>query len=378
MPWLVVAIALFVLAPELDRDVYGLESELIASMESGNRETFHESLARAVELHPAEPSFALLAGSEASRFGEPGALAWLNRAMVMAPGWDAPHTETARYLFARGRIRQALLELREAEARRYGAGGFACQILQQREAAAADLIAVAPRNEAGDRWLDSVATCLPLESAAATALDRALTDRGVLGASLRRARRQLRSEEPAAALRTLQAVEAQTPRVTLLRAQSLLEAGEAEEAVALLSEAGRWPDHAEAGLRTRARAEAAAGDLSAMRSTLEAVRGRAAGRPLPLASARIFEGRLEAAAGNRGRAMRAYERAQRLDPRAGALPLIASLAEQMGDPGRALRAYAEICRRDGSASPACTASERLRAEGSNEPLGSLEQLPGAP
>lgn len=368
-------------------DVYSLQGRLVTAMEAADRDRFRSVLEDAVGQHPAEPTFPLLAGAEAVRHRDPTALAWLNRAMSIAPGWDAPHLEAARYLAARGRARQALLELREAQQRRRSGATLTCRILKNRPEASAELLAVAGMDAPdggwtdadGNEWLNEVASCLPLDSPAALGLDEVLAERGVADARLRTARRELVADAPEAALRTLgQSGLGTGPQVRLLRSQALLAADRPEEAARLLSNAGDWPDNGRAGLRLRARAQARSGDLEGMRSTTQQLRGRAAGRARRLAEAWVFEGSLEAEVGNHGRAIRAYERAQRLDPEAGALIRLARLAERMGDAGRAYRAYAELCRHDGMVGPHCEARDRVRGAAGNEPPPGLGQLPEAP
>ena len=79
-----------------------------------------------------------------------------------------------------------------------------------------------------------------------------------------------------------------------MRAEAHVAAGEPERAVEALDGVDRWTSLRDEGLRWRARASAAAGDLDAMRETLVLVRARAAGRPRPLARAWILAAELEA------------------------------------------------------------------------------------
>ena len=342
-------------------NVDNLRGELEAHMEEGDHRRFAALLEKAVRLHPAEPAFALLAGAEAVGRDDPRALPWLNRAMIVAPGWDAPHEQTARWLAGRGRLLQAFLELREAEEMRPGGGGtLPCSILRERPEVVDRLVRAARDDVVGIAWLERVAHCLPLDSAAAVALDEVLSDHGALGARVRIARRQLGVGDPRAALRTLAPVANEhEDDVVLLRARAYLANDEPERAARVLEAAMTWT-HSEGILRVQAEAQVAAGDADGMRETMEAVRGRAAGRTGPLAAAWIFQGRLEQGLGNDGRAMQAYERAHRLEPESGALAQTAALSERLGDLGRAYRSYAELCRLAGPSSPHCAARDRVR------------------
>ncbi|MCC6874132.1 MAG: hypothetical protein IT378_07470, partial [Sandaracinaceae bacterium] len=199
-----------------------LQRRLEAAVQSA---TFDEALvAEAVRLHPAEPTFPLLAGAAAVRRNEPRALGWLNRAMVLAPGWSAPHVEAAHFLARRGRRLQALLELREAEEIRRGTGtDLACWMLQN-GARAEDLERAARADATGLAWLDAVAGCLPFDSQAAVALDAHLTEHGVQGAALRDARRALAAGDAERALAALAGLPDDTT-VLLARARAHLRAG---------------------------------------------------------------------------------------------------------------------------------------------------------
>jgi hypothetical protein len=338
-----------------------MRTELEARMEEGDHERFAALLESAVRLHPAEPAFALLAGAEAVRRDDPRALPWLNRAMVVAPGWDAPHEQTARWLAGRGRLLQSFLELREAEEMRRGGGGtLACSILRERPGEVEHLVRAARDDEVGVEWMNRVAQCLPDDSPAVVALDAVLSDHDVLGARVRTARRELGAGDAEAALRTLEPVANEhQDDVVLLRARAFLANEEPDRAAQALQAALAWT-HSDGVLRARAEAQVAAGEAEGMRETMEAVRGRAAGRASQLAAAWIFQGRLEQRLGNDGRAMQAYERAHRLDPESGALAQTAALAERLGDLGRAHRAYAELCRLAGPTSPHCAARDRVR------------------
>lgn len=358
------AVALVVtLGWRLDAEsVLGLQRTSTEAMTAGSREAFRSVLVEAIRLHPSEPVFPLLGGAEAVRNQDPRAVAWLNRAMLLAPGWSSPHLETARFLVTRRRIDQALLELREVEARQPGAGNqLTCTILTQRPEQAEALVRIAGEGTDGTQWLDRTAACLPLEHPASGVIDGVLVARGVLQARLRRANQALRAHDPASALRLLEPVqEDPSTDVQLLRAQACLARQEPHRAIEVLEQAERFTEHLDRLLRLRAEAETRAGDEEAMRATMQRLRGHAGGSSARLAAVWVREGNHERALGNSGRALAAYERAHRLDPYSSGLEAVARLAEQTGDLGRALRANQELCQRAGPDAPACRADARIR------------------
>lgn len=341
--------------------VFALQGELTASMRARDREAFRETLVRATRLHPAEPAFPLLGGAEATRHDDPRAPAWLNRAMVRAPGWSSPHVETARYLARRGRFTQAFLEIRAAEERRLGsASGLACTIVQRRPETTAELLRIAGDDEL--ELLERVARCLPLQHPGCAAIDARLAALGKASARVREARRALQRRDPRGALRTLEQLrDADDADVQVTRARALLALGEHSRALRVLDRAERVAARIEGVLQLRAETQASMGDADGMRQSMEALRARAPGEPRPLARAWLAEGRLEESLGNHGLAVRAFHAADRLDPTVGGLAAAASLLERGGDLAGAYRAHEELCMRSGASGPSCATRDRLRA-----------------
>ena len=348
----------------LDRDgVMALQDRLteLGGDPDHDRDAFRETLLDAVRLHPAEPVFPLLAGAEAVRSDDERAILWLNRAMVLAPGWASPHVESARFLGQRGRVVQAFLELREAEERHPGSGArLACTILRQRPGAVGELIRVLERGEGGLERLDRIARCLPFDQEATVAIDARLIEEDGVGARVRQARRLLAGDDAGGALAVLEPVRDEPElEVQLARASALLALGEHERVLSVLERAEGLTERPDAVLAMRARTQAAAGDAEGMRETMERVRSRAGGRARPLAAAWITQGQLEQRLGNDGAALAAYMRAHGLDPDSAGLPHAAGLAERTGDLGRALRAYGQLCREAGADSPHCVSRARV-------------------
>lgn len=346
------------LASRVDQlGVRGMQRRLETQLRTRDPE-FAASLLTAVRTHPSEPAFPLLGGSEAAQRGDPAAVRWLNRAMVLAPSWGAPHEEAARYLFLRGHPQQGLLEVREAGVRdRTAAARFACPPLSARPELAGAAIRSLGADPTGDQMLDRLGRCLPRDAPAAIEIDTYLTERGVLGATLRMADRALHASEPARALALLAPIQSREPRLVALRARAHLAAGEPTRALEALAGAEETAQL----LELRARAQAAAGDEAAMLETLERMRARVAGSAEEIAQVWALEGRLQEGLDHQFAALRAYGRAERLDPgRDTGLQGSARVAERVGDLARAYRAHAELCQRRGSASRACREQARLR------------------
>ncbi|MGE0792228.1 MAG: O-antigen ligase family protein [Sandaracinaceae bacterium] len=337
-----------------------LRERMETAMLAEDRAEFARVLEVATALHPSEPAFALLAGAEAARHDEPAGLRWLNRAMVTAPGWDAPHREAAAYLIRRGRITQGLLELRQAEERRSASPELLCRLLVARPEAAAELVRVARSDAVGLRWLDAVAACLPVGEAATEQIDDALTRHHVRSAVFRGARRELAEGHAERVLTMLDVAQLrEQPEARVLLARAYVALDRHDEAIACLEDAGSMGQYADLGLRVRAEASARAGRAEAMRATMEERRLLAAGDAPALGRVWVDEAELEEQLGNDGRAIAAYERAHRLAQLPEALAGIARVAERIGQLGRAMRAYGELCSADPGGS-ACASHTRVR------------------
>ena len=183
---------------------HDLRTRLESALDESEPDVFRETLLVAVALHPAEATFPLLAGVEAARRRDPGALAWLNRAMTLAPGWASPHVTTARVLWGRGAQDQALVEAAEAEKRQAGsAAELLCEILGQRPEVGVALRACAPSREHCGELLGRLARCSGLPEVLVAELDDAIleVDANHLDANIRQAGRESERDPTAAVAR---------------------------------------------------------------------------------------------------------------------------------------------------------------------------------
>jgi len=363
------ACGLLLLGPRVARvDLHGVEEALRASIEAGDHSTFEDRLEEAMRAHPSEPALPMLAAVEASRRSDPSILRWINRAMQLAPGWAAPHALTAYWLAQRGRIDQALLEVREAESRAPGSTGALVCLLRRADPRPAAPWRAAPEGPGRSTFLDRAAACPDLDAARAEAIDRALLDEAAppLQAVLRQARRELDAGRPAEARALLDAQRTHHPRsirVTLLRVRAMTALGDVEGALRALREAQTWSPDRSSLLEEEARIHAAAGDEEGMHDALARLRGASGGRGPALAEAYVLEGDLERGREHPERALRAYEAAHRHDPDA-LLPLrkVASVAESLGLYVRAESAARRLCDLEGRGSRGCVEAARLRSK----------------
>lgn len=303
-------------------------------------------VAEAVRLHPLDPRVPLFVGHALRTEDPAGALRWLNRSMELAPSWAAPHVSAAWVLWSRGARDQALIELREAEARRRGAAGqLLCPITRAMDAervwrhlegASAELRAsLAPR----------IAACLRDEQR--VKLDALVVDEfGPRSESaIRLAQAHSRAGRTAEAIQLLERVLEDDPASTsakLALARVLRSsAGPAAALEVLPPGPASWAEHV-----LRAELAAELGDEDRLERELGRLRALAAGNSTKLADAWSIAGRIEESRGNLGAATQAFERAARLDPDSlSHLRSVARIAERTGQALRAQTARRELCRR---------------------------------
>ncbi|MFW6023799.1 MAG: O-antigen ligase family protein [Myxococcota bacterium] len=343
-----------------------LHDDLVQNLERGDRAGFEEHLARALRLHPSDPIVAVLAATEAVRHGDRRAPAWLNRAMSLAPSWPAPHLLAAKWLWARGARDQAMVELRAAAELAPGlTRRFICDTLGRAEDASALIERAAPRESAlRAAFLEVASTCLTPTSQVARRVDRLLLEaqpRSV-SAAIRVARRQAQAGDAAGALSALQTLAQEHPHdrsAWLALAGTALEAGELGLARQALGRAERLEGDPKPVLRLTAQTQAREGDLDAARTTLQRLRGLSGSSTREMANALDFEGDLWRRTDHIAQALRAYDKAHRIDPSARRLEKVARTAEALGDRVRALRAYLELCQTYPDVARYCDRRQRL-------------------
>ncbi|MEM1414427.1 MAG: O-antigen ligase family protein [Myxococcota bacterium] len=321
-------------------------------------------------LHPRDPEIAMEIAFALESVGDPNVLRWLNRSMSLAPGWPAPHLLAASWLARRGAFSQALLELREAEARGTGASRtLLCRFAE--ELSVTELVRAIPPDVMLRRGVvERLAGCVDarrLEELDAWLLAR---DPDALKALLRRARRTV-DTAPELAEADVERVLALAPEREDARVLAAELVARREGAAAALEQLPARASTTEA-VAARARFAAQAGDEAELQRQLRRLRTLAAGSARDLARAWATEGRIEEERENLGAAVRAYERAHRLDGRSNEVLLhIARLAEDLGQLRRALSAHADLCRRGREQS--CGWAERRR--GRLERRARSKQLP---
>lgn len=353
-------------------DVFTLEIESRAALERGDHETARALARRGLSLHPSEPIFALVGAEVSVREREGSAGRWINRAQGLAPLWSAPHLLAARWLYDLGERDQALVEIRQAEALKPGSARTTiCSLLRSSEDPAIALRA-APEGSAGAAFLDRAALCLPLQSAAAIAIDTAARelDPNLLGPAIRQARRLMASDHPLEAIELLRRMPKLDLNGRLVLAEAQLRVKDAEGASQTIEALLISRDPPSAALRTAASIYMTTGDESRLQLVASRLRGQTRGRAKPLAEVELFLGKLYESHQRYARALRAYDDANQAHESREALVAIARVAEAMGNRERALLTYRRLCRADGQEGAACKAAEELEKPGKPWPEGS--------
>jgi len=325
------------------------------------------ALERAVELHPLEPAFPLFLGAQATRAGDPMALAWLTRAMRLAPRWASPHVQAAWYLAREERWSQALLELREAAERDPESTAELLCYLLGRYPLAAWAERAAPRG-GPERVavLERAARCLRTHPEEAAAVDHLLLSCGPeqIEPLVRTAMRLMERGETQAALEALEpGLSRPTPplRVRIAQARILIRQGRPEAAQEALADLRPRDVTERRDLYSwQARAAAAAGSASEMRAAVDRLRGEARGTPQMVEAAWVLRHHLELQLDNSLQAYAALEAAYRVRHATGLLMRAARIAESQGDLGRAALYYEELCRDDSTNQEACAKGRENR------------------
>ncbi len=343
-----------------------LQDRLVHLSRSHSSE-FASLLKEAVRLHPTEPAFPLLAGNEARVRDSPEALKWLNRAMELAPGWAAPHVETAYWLLDHHRGDQALLEIRAAASLDPASTEPIVCELMQRGMSADSVLRAAPRGDNRQSFLLDAGECLEEVDEATAAIDRVLIREHpeLLQPRIRAAARALSEGDGEGAISAMRALVREHPEDPMVRrrmAELLISAGDPEAAIAATEEAEEMPltrGERRALLAVRARAETRAHDLEGMRATITRLRQLSDGSPHYIAQALLLQASLEESARNHFRALHALEEANDVSPKPDVLERIARLAERTGNSVRAFQAYSELCALDPANTHYCREKQRL-------------------
>jgi tetratricopeptide (TPR) repeat protein len=326
-----------------------MERTLADAILERDRTTFAEAFPRAVELHPADATIAMYGATMAIKTGGSDAGMWLNRTMRLAPNWSSPHGWAAHWLALLGHGDQALAELQlAAERDPIGSRMRLCTVLQKRPLADTAL-AVAPTTEPERRLLlETAADCLAAAPAEVERVDRELLAVDPLhpAATARSADRLLAKEDYDGALKMLEPLLARKPHIPVVydsAARAWIASGKPAVAVRMMQQAMPGFEDPYQPLLTLADAQARAGDLAAMRATIETARGAAAGDVKKLAWALTALATSEQQTGNLARSMRVWREVYTLLGDPFALANAASLASRLGDDGFAREAKEQLC-----------------------------------
>lgn len=320
------------------------QTALETALREGDRNAFRAVLLDAARVHPREPIFPLLAGAEATHHREQHGLNMLNRAILLAPDWAAPHVAAARYLRETGHFAQAVLEAREAVERDLDRGlPISCLLVRDRPEAQT-LLDVAARGEDRVMTIERNFPCLDAELTSYEDEARRLieVEPRLISPRIRLVERAIAmgrlDEAQVHAQRLLQVT---TPEAFLARARLAIARNEMDEARTLAHSAERgllWD-----ALSVRAEIEAREGEWENARATVAEMRGIVGANAEMLGRTELFLASIELIGQHRGRALAAYEHAYRDFGRNEALPSIAQLAEGLGNPQRAAEARRLLC-----------------------------------
>jgi hypothetical protein len=358
---------LVALGPHLQADsVPALEKSLTASLHTGQRGAFRETMQRAVTLHPGEPLFPILAATEGLRHDDPRTSRWLNRAMQLAPHWGAPHLLAFQWLWRRGHRGQALLEFKLAAERDRSPNLIERELclLAQRNGELA--LAVIPAGDHRRPVMETAGNCMPRDSRASELIDRALLREfpDSPAALERSAYRVARDGDVDRALAMFASLLRKRPDWDSARISRTGVLQLAERYGELVRQVDR--DLGVAGsarrpelLAAQADAFARLGDLEGMRRSIEAYRKLVGTSADGLAETFALEGSLQLRLGNFGAALSAFSEAYRINGATRHLGAVASIARQLGNRSQELWAYMQLCAREPVGTTYCAERDRL-------------------
>ena len=345
------AACLLWIGPRIGRDGASAQaSQLRKTLATSDRATFRAQAYDALKLHPAEPVLALLVASEALSHRDPKTLAWLNRAMQLAPQWARPHQLAFRWLWQRGQGRQALLELKQAAA--VDLDMVMEDVCRLGNVDAAWALEAAPSNDKRKAYLERASLCIT-DDKNSQAFDAVVLREhpGSLFPLMHEAQRMLRDERTDEALALLERAQDANPhdhRPTVERFRTLLAAGRLRDLFDDIDNAIRVLDVKYRGslLELKAYALARAGSADLALQTVEEMRRLAGTDPSALAGSYKLEAQVHLALKQPGQALASYRESYRINEDTSTLVLIANVAESLGDRAQALWAYVKLCERE--------------------------------
>jgi hypothetical protein len=361
-------IVIATLGPSLEEhSVSELHARLLEQMNGPDRTPFRRTLARSLQLHPAEPVFVVVAATAALRDGDRSAARWINRAMQVAPNWGAPHILAFQWLWALGRQNQALLELkRAAEIDPRPWGQQICQVTRH----PGDLaLRAAPTVGRRRDYLEIAAQCVPVEHPSAEAIDDALMKEfperslAYMREVARLAAQGDVDESLAMISRLLKEMPAE-PRFRISRAYILLQANRLPEMLAyaerdlpLLAD-----EQKRSLLPLQASAYAQLRDRDGVRRVIGDYRRLTAGSAEGLAESYALEGRMNQVMNQPGSALAAFREAYSINPNTQYLAEVATLADRLGDRPQRIWAYMTLCEREPRGKFCATRDQLLRPQ----------------
>ncbi len=340
------------------------ERALRAALANEDYAEFQKLFGPVARRHPADPVFALLGASHGVLSKASNAAFWLNRAMILAPGWAEPHQWAAQWLAMRGMWPQAGIELSFAAERDvHSTREILCRWLKVRPLADVVLAAAPLAGASRQTILEAGAGCLH----AAAPDEAALVDSVVLEevqnhfpSEVRQLARLVRTDPEAAVLTAERLRDAWPSRLEPyeLASQAMLVLNRAPQAIAILEQAATHVDKRVEIFRLLAHAYARAGDAEGMRDTVRRYKVSMPAESGHLANASRLLGRLEQVLGNDARAFVAFQEADSFKPDLETLALAADLAFKLGENEFAMRAWSDLCQRHPSPAPYCKKRDR--------------------
>lgn len=308
-------------------------------------------------LHPADGLLSGLLGHRLAQHGSPRAGRWLNRSMYLAPEWPDPHVVAALWLARNGQHAQALMEIREAERLRTGAGRRAlCEAIGDEFDLERIRRASADPNDI-TAALQQARACRGNDAAYGAAIDAALVAEGALDyAAHTRHYRRLAATQPEQARLAAEALRAAHPD----DAGALdvwLDVLVLVDPAAALAERGR-PGMSVSTAWSLAEVAARADDRAALDEIVANLRRAAAGQSAAIANIDARHGRLLAGMGHTDDGIALLRSSLELDPDGPAAAALLHLAVQGRRLGLARSAAQHVCRQQGRDSAACRSAEQ--------------------